>query len=120
MKKTRGELEAKFTEEIVKLEKEYFGRGPIDARTFFINDMILVRLRGVLTQAEEKLSENEEGHKLVKEARRQLFESSREALEAIVENIVGCRIVSLHSDLSTKTGERIVVLIVDANLSTKF
>ena len=64
-KKTCGELEAEFTKEIIKLEKEYFGRGPLDARTFFINDMILVRLREVLTQAEEKLSASKEGHKMV-------------------------------------------------------
>jgi len=57
MAKSRGELEAEFTKEIIKLEKEYHGRGPLDARTFFIDDMILVRLRGVLTQAEQKLAE---------------------------------------------------------------
>lgn len=55
---TRGKLEAKFIRAIVKFEKEYFGRGPLDTRTFFIDDMIVVRLRGVLTRAEEKLSKS--------------------------------------------------------------
>jgi uncharacterized protein YbcI len=118
--KTRGELEAEFTREIIKFEKNYFGRGPLDARTFFINDMILVRIKGELTQAEEKLSESKEGQELVKNARRKLFESSRNILEDMVESVVDCGLVSLHSDVSTKTGERIVVLTVDSNLTEKF
>ncbi len=85
---TRGELEAKFTRVIVKFEKEYFGSGPLDTRTFFIDDMIVARLRGVLTRAEEKLSKSGEGQALVKDARRQLFESSRKILEDLVEEIL--------------------------------
>ena len=69
---TKGELEAEFTKAIVKFEKDYLGRGPLDARTYLINDMVLVRLRGVLTPAEEKLSENKEGQTLVRDARRSL------------------------------------------------
>ena len=93
---TRGELEAKFTRAIVKVEKEYFGRGPLDTRTFFIDNMIVVRLRGVLTRAEEKISESGESQALVKDARRQLFESSRKILEDLVEEIIGCAVVGLH------------------------
>lgn len=60
--KTRGQLEDDFTKAIIKFEKEYLGRGPLDARTYFINDMVLVRLRGILTPAEAKLAETREGH----------------------------------------------------------
>lgn len=120
MKYTRGEREAEFTKAIIKFEKEYLGRGPADARTFFINDMILVRLRGILTPAEVKLSEMPDGRELVKETRRRLFESSRPLLEAIVAEVIGCRIVSLHTDMSSKTGERIIVLTLDQNLDELF
>jgi uncharacterized protein YbcI len=82
--------------------------------------MIVVRLGGVLTRAEEKLSKSGEGQALVKDARRQLFESSRKILEDLVEEIIGCAVVGLHSDISTKTGERIIVLTVDTNLSELF
>lgn len=82
--------------------------------------MIVVRLRGVLTRAEEKLSESGEGQALVKDARRQLFESSCKILEDLVEEIIGCAVVGLHSDISTKTSERIIVLTVDTNLSELF
>jgi len=118
--KTRGEIEAEMTQSIVKFEKEYLGRGPLDARSFFVNDMILIRLRGVLTPAERKVAESRDGQLLVKETRRQLFESSRSTIEALVEEILGCQVVSLHTDVSTKTGERVIVLTVDTNLDEVF
>jgi uncharacterized protein YbcI len=118
--KTRGQLEATFTTAIIKFEKEYLGRGPLEARTFFIQDLILVRLRGVLTAAEMKLAENREGQILVKETRRQLFETSRQLLDNIVRDILDCQMISLHTDMSTKTGERVVVITVDVDLNSKF
>jgi uncharacterized protein YbcI len=79
--------------------------------------MILVRLRGVLTPAEMKLAESREGQTLVKETRRQLFETSRALLlDEIVRQILDCELISLHTDMSTKTGERIVVITVDTDL----
>lgn len=118
--KTRGEAEAEFTRAIIKFEKDYLGRGPTDARTLFLNDLILVRLRGILTPAEVKLAETREGQMLVKETRRQLFESSRPLLETIVREVTGCALISLHTDMSTRTGERIIVLTVDDDLSARF
>ena len=117
---TRGEIEAEMTQAIVKFEKECLGRGPLDARTFFVNDMILIRLRGVITPAERKLAESREGQNLVKETRRQLFECSRPQIEEMVEHIVGCHLISLHTDMSTRTGERVVVMTVDTNLETLY
>lgn len=120
MVKTRGEAEAEFTRAIIKFEKEYLGRGPADARTFFIEDMILVRLRGILTPAEIKLAENPDGRNLVKETRRQLFETSREYLEVMVRDVTGCTLISLHTDMSSRTGERVIVLTLDQNLMDLF
>jgi uncharacterized protein YbcI len=118
--KTRGETEAELTKAMIRLEKEYLGRGPSDARSFFLNDMIIVRLRGILTQAEIRLSEDPEGRALVKETRRRLFESARPMIADLVQQIVGCGIISLHTDMSTQTGERVLVLTVDANLDQWF
>ncbi len=105
---------------MIKLEKDHFGRGPLEARTFFINDMILVRLKGILTPAEVKLANNWDGQTLVKETRRQLFEVSRPLIEEIVREVVACQLISLHTDMSTKSGERVVVLIVDVDLDDKY
>ncbi len=118
--KSLGALEDEFTKAMIRFEKEHLGRGPLEARTFIIEDMILVRMRGVLTPAEAKLAESADGQKLVKETRRQLFEASRPLLEEIVQRTCGCRMVSLHTDMSTRTGERVVVFTVASNLSAKF
>lgn len=118
--RTRGMVEAEFTRAMIQFEKEHLGRGPRDARTFFIENMILVRLQGILTPAEEKLAQNAEGKQLVKEMRRQLFENSRPLIEGLVTDIIGSTMISLHTDMSTQTGERIVVLVVDENLEKKF
>ena len=118
--KTRGEAEAEITQTVIKFEKEYLGRGPLDARTFFVNDMILVRLRGVLTAGDRKLAETREGQALLKETRRQLFETSISHFEEMITHILGCRLISFHTDISTKTGERILVLTTDTNLETLY
>lgn len=117
---SRGAVEAEFTKEIIRFEKEHLGRGPVDAKTMFLGDMILVRMQGLMTPAEHKLASDKEGRDLVKEMRRQLFESSRVLLEEIVEQVTQCTMISLHTDMSTKTGERIVILVVDQNLDKKF
>jgi uncharacterized protein YbcI len=113
-------MEAELTKAIIKLEKEYLGRGPLDARTFFVDDMVIFRLRGVLTQAEQKLAETSQGSTLIKETRRQLFETSRSLLEDIVGDILGAQIKSFHSDISTKNNERIVVLTLDKDYARLF
>jgi len=114
--KTRGEAEAELSQAVVKFEKEYLGRGPLDARTFFVNDMILIRLRGILNAADRKLAETPDGQALVKETRRKLFETSRQIFDEMVEQIIGCKLVSFHTDMSVKTGERVIVLTVGTNL----
>lgn len=120
MKATRGMVEAEYSKAITNFEKQHFGRGPSDARTFFVKDMILVRLTGVLTPAEERLAETAEGARLVKETRRQLFETSRPYLEEMVRQICACNLISLHTDMSTRTGERVIVMTVDTNLEERF
>jgi len=118
-KKTRGEMEDEFTKAMIRFEKDYFGRGPVEGRTYIFQDMILVRLRGILTPAEQQLAESREGMLMVKDIRRQLFETARPHLVEMVRQITGSRLISLHTDMSTSTGERIVVLVVDTNLGSK-
>ncbi len=82
--------------------------------------MILIRLGGVLTHAESKLAQEREGQALIKDVRRQLHEISRPLIEQIVKDILGYEVISLHTDMSVKTGERIIVLIVEGNLDELF
>jgi len=117
---TRGEVEAALANAITQFEKDQMGRGPVETRAFIIEDMILVRLRGVLTPAEIKLAQNPDGHALIKQLRRQLLEGSRPLLEEIVQQTTGGRVVSLHTDISVKTSERVIILTLTDNLEERF
>ncbi|MBC7188885.1 DUF2294 domain-containing protein [Candidatus Aerophobetes bacterium] len=119
-KKTKGQLEAEISEALVKFEKEYMGRGPVETKTYIIEDTILVRLKGVLTPAERHLSSNSDGAMLVKQVRAQLLEKARGLLEEVIEKLTAAKVISMHSDISTKTGERIIIFILDDNLEARF
>ena len=114
--KTKGQIEAEISEAIVKFEIEHMGRGPKEARTYLVDDMVFVRLKGVLTPAEEQLAKTPEGADLIKKTRVQLLEGARVLLERIIVDITGSQVKSLHSDISTKTGERVIVLTLEEGL----
>jgi uncharacterized protein YbcI len=116
---TRGQLEAQIATAITQFEREHLGRGPQEVRAWIIEDMILVRLKRVLTPAEEKLARDHEGYRLVKEVRRQLIEGSRSMLDEMILGITGVPVVSLHSDISVRTGERVFVFTMADNLVAK-
>jgi uncharacterized protein YbcI len=116
---TKGQTEAQIAAAITRFEREHLGRGPQEVRAWIIHDMILVRLKRVLTPAEEKLARDPEGRRLVKEIRRQLIEGSRSLLDEMVLELVGTEVVSLHSDISVRTGERIIVFTLADDLEAK-
>jgi uncharacterized protein YbcI len=118
--KTKGQIEAQIGEAIIKFEKEYMGRGPTESKTYIMKDMVFIRLKGVLTQAEEQLAKSAEGAELIKRTRVQLLEGERVLLEKIISDITACQVKSLHTDISTKTGERIIIFTLDQNLEDKF
>jgi uncharacterized protein YbcI len=117
---TKGQIEARISEAIIKFEKEYMGRGPMETKSYIIKDMILVRLKGVLTPAEKQLAKTVDGADLVKRTRVQLLESARPLLESIVLDITDCRLQSLHTDISTKTGERVIIFTLYQDLGLEF
>jgi uncharacterized protein YbcI len=110
--KTQGEIEAAVCDGISRFEQEYMGRGPKDIHAYLIGDLLVVRLRGVLTAAEQQLVKTlppEKGRDLLKEVRTQLVETARPVLEVMVEDVTGVNVVSLHHDISTATGEEVVL-----------
>jgi uncharacterized protein YbcI len=117
--KTKGQMESEISEAVVKFEREYMGRGPEEARTYLLDDIIIVRLHGVLTPAERQLARSDsEGHgrALIKQVRMELLEKARPLLETIIRDITGQTVKSLHTDISTVTGERIIVLSLDGTI----
>jgi uncharacterized protein YbcI len=110
--KTQGEIEAAICEGVSRFEQEHMGRGPKDIRAHLLGDVVLVRLQGVLTAAEQHLVKSlpaEKGRDLLKQVRTQLIETARPLMEAMVEGITGVKVVSLHHDISTKSGEEVVL-----------
>ncbi len=110
---TKGQLEDSISKAIIQFEKEFLGRGPEEVKTFVLGDLILVRLKGILSPAEQHLASNHEGKMLVKQVRIQLIEKSRTMLEDIIHNLTHRAVISLHTDISTTTGERIFVFVLD-------
>ncbi len=118
--KTQGELEAAVSQTIIRFEKEYMGRGPLETKSMLLDDMLLVRLKGVLTPTEIKLAESQErGRYLLKQVRQQLLDFGRPLLESAIEEILGVPVESVYTDISTRTGERIIVFTLAAKPSFK-
>jgi uncharacterized protein YbcI len=110
--KTQGEIEAAVCEGVSRFEQDYMGRGPKDVYTNLLGDFLVVRLQGVLTAAEQHLVKSlpaEKGRDLLKQVRTHLIETARPVMEAMIQEITGVKVLSLHHDISTATGEEVVV-----------
>ncbi len=114
--KTQGEIEAAVCEGIARFEQEYMGRGPKDIHTYLIADLLVVRLKGVLTVAEQQLVATlpaEKGRDLLKQVRIHLVETARPVMESMIQQVTGVPVVSLHHDISTVTGEEVVIFTLE-------
>ena len=114
--KSSGEIEAAVCEGMSHFQQEYMGRGPKDIRAHLIDNLLVVLLQGVLTAAEQHLVKTlsgEKGRDLLKQVRTHLVETARPAMEAMISDIAGVRVVSLHHDISTITGEEVVLFTLD-------
>jgi uncharacterized protein YbcI len=110
--KTQGEIEDAICAAVGHFERNYMGRGPKNIHTHLIGDLLVVRLQGVLTAAEQQLVKSlpaERGRDLLKQVRTQLIETARPVMEAMIQEITGVKVLSLHHDISTITGEEIVL-----------
>ena len=110
--KTSGEIEAAICEGMSRFVQECMGRGPKDIHTHLIGDLLVVRLQGVLTAAEQHLVKSlqaEKGRDLLKQMRTQLMETACPIIEAMVKEITGIKVLSMHHDISTKTGEEVIL-----------
>jgi uncharacterized protein YbcI len=110
--RTQGEIEAAVCDGMSRFEQEYMGRGPKDIHAYLVGDLLVVRLTGVLTAAEQQLVKTlhaEKGRDLLKQVRNQLMEMARPLLEAMIHEATGVKPISLHHDISTVTGEEVVI-----------
>jgi uncharacterized protein YbcI len=110
--RTLGELESAVCDGLARFTQDYMGRGPKQIQAHLIGDLLVVRLQGVLTAAEQHLVKSlpaERGRDLLKQVRTHLMETARPAMETLVEEATGVKVLSLHHDVSTLTGEEVLL-----------
>jgi len=117
--KTKGETEAQISQAMVQFEIDYMGRGPQEARSYVIEDMVLVRLKGVLTPAEQHLTKSSEGRELVKKMRATLIERAKPLLYQVIGDITGSKVANLYTDISTASDERVFVFTLEQQLESQ-
>ena len=120
LSKTQGQVEAEISKALIQFEKDFMGRGPMECKAYIIDDMILLRLKGVLTPAEQQLAKNSAGTELIKKVRANLIEQARATLVKVIEDIIPAKVISLHTDISTKTGERVIIFTLTESIETFF
>lgn len=109
---TQAECEAAICDGIIRFQDEYLGWRSERIHAHLIKDMLIVRILGVLTLAERQLGKSlspEKGRDLIKQTRKQLLELARPMLESLVHEASGVKVRSMHHDISTVTGEEVVV-----------
>lgn len=117
---TKGQIEAKISEIAAKFEVEFIGRGPKHIKTTIIEDLVIIRQKGFLSPAEQKLAEDKSGVELVKKARTMLFENAEGYFKKLINEVINIDIISIHSDVSTKTGEKVILITFSKNLEKEF
>ena len=113
---TKGTLESEISKALTHWEKQYLGRGSVSVKSDILRDMIIVSLRGILTPAEYSVCKDKDGLLSVKEIRNSLVESGIEELREIILTITGFEVISFYTDLSTQTGERVMVFKLSGDL----
>ena len=119
MDKSKGTLEAEISKALTQWEKSYLGRGSLSVKSDILRDMIIVTLHRVLTPAEYALCKDKEGLLSIKKLRNSLVESGSEELKNIIFSLTGLEVIGLHTDISTKTGERVMVFKLSGDLEKK-
>jgi len=139
--KSQGEIEAAVCDGVSRFQQEFIGRGPRDIHAHLIGTLLLVRLQGVLTPAERQLvaprlgatagsdggdgldagngngthgNGNGNGRALRKQIRAHMVATGRPKLEDLVQTATGVRLLSVHHDISTVTGEEVIVFSLES------
>ena len=111
----RGEMQTAIRQAVIKFEQDFMGRGPTDVRAVLVGDIVIVRLKGVLTQAERQLAKNADGIDMVKRMRQNLIAQGKESLCREIGGITGMEVIGLFTDIDTQIGERIIVFTLDGD-----
>jgi len=113
--KTQGQIEDSIAKEVTKFYFKNMGVGPRETQVYILRDMVIIRLKGRLLPFEKILLGHAKGISLIKDIRKIIHELTVSGLSEIINKITSHKVISSHSDISTKTGEIVQVYIVDIN-----
>jgi len=117
--RTKAEMEVAIRNAIIKFEQDFMGRGPTDVRAFIVRDLVVVRLKGVLTPAERQLAKTPDGVDMVKRVRQTLIAQGRDRLIEQVSDITGAKVRALFMDIDAQIGEKVFVFPVERDLESR-
>ena len=115
-RRVKSVMENSIRNAIIKFEQEFLGRGPDEVRALGARDLVVVRLKGVLTPAERQLAKTAEGVEMVKRLRQNLIAQGRDKLCEQVGEITGTKILGLFTDIDVQLGERVFVFTMDRDI----
>jgi uncharacterized protein YbcI len=96
----RGESLARITSALVSLHKEFYGKGPLKAKTFLVNDTVICVLEGGFTIVERTLIESGEAD-AVHHIRRRFQSAMQTQFTSVVEDALGRQIRAYMSQVHT-------------------
>ncbi|MBV9167378.1 MAG: DUF2294 family protein [Solirubrobacterales bacterium] len=91
-----GEIVTAISEGLVRLLKDYYGRGPTQAKTYYEDDLVVCLLRGGFTPVEQTLLEGGRGSAVI-EQRMAFQEVMRQRFESVVESATSRRVIGFMS-----------------------
>jgi len=112
---TKGQIEDIITKKAIKFYFDTLGVGPSNAKSYIIEDMIIIRLKGNLLPIEKKLLQRVGGVEIVKNIRQSLHELTVDDITMLIEEVTNQKVVSAHRDISTRTGEIVYIFILEKN-----
>jgi uncharacterized protein YbcI len=103
-----GEIRAAISREMVRLQAEYYGKGPTRAKTYIVDDLVVVVLEETFTRAEKTLVERGE-REAIQHIRRRFQQQMAEDFTSLVEQATGRKVrvflseTDIDSDVSVET-----------------
>lgn len=113
---TRGVIESEIASAVVRFQREQHGRGAAEVRAHVIGDLVLVRCNDIFTPAEARLAATEEGRKLIRKAREELWAINHSRIEDLVHEISGCRVVRSYSCVDVEASELVEVYVLEHDI----
>jgi uncharacterized protein YbcI len=107
-----GQLLAKLSTEMVRAQKKYFGKGPTQAKSYFVDDMLFIVMQGGLTTAEKTMMDFGEDDR-VRDFRQTFENKMTERLCGMVEEVTGRKVLTYQSQILFDPDRVIEIFVFD-------